>query len=205
MTEEKFSPQDSLQLIQSMILKAQKDIGDNSSQFLLWGWMTFIACTAQFILKHYLNYDQHYYVWLLTLPTAVISFFIGRNHAKRSSKHARSYVGESMKYLWMGMGISFFVLSMILTRMGWGNSIFPFFMLLYGLGTFVTGKFLQFAPYVWGGLAAWILAIACTFFSYDYQMLFAAAAVLLSYIIPAYMLKSRNRQSDGNKFAAVAI
>jgi hypothetical protein len=98
-----------------------------------------------------------------------------------------------MKHLWTGMGISFFVLSMIFNRMGWNNNIFPFFIMLYGLGTFVSGRLIQFTPLVVGGIIAWVLAIAATFVSYDYQMLMGAAAILFSYIIPAYMLRKKNR------------
>lgn len=193
MPEEVFSPQESLQLIQSMIAKTRKNMGDNSKHFLLWGWITFICCTGQFILKNVLNYEKHYMVWLLIIPATVLSIYFGIKDGKK--KEATTYIGESMKYLWMGMGISYFVLSMILTRMGWNTNIFPFFILLYGLGTFISGKFLQFRPLVFGGMIAWILAIGSTFFNYDYQMLFGAAAILVSYIIPAYLLRNKNRSA----------
>lgn len=193
MPEEVFSPQESLQLIQSMIAKTRKNMGDNSKHFLLWGWITFICCTGQFILKNVLNYEKHYMVWLLIIPATVLSIYFGIKDGKK--KEATTYIGESMKYLWMGMGISYFVLSMILTRMGWNTNIFPFFILLYGLGTFISGKFLQFRPLIFGGMIAWILAIGSTFFNYDYQMLFGAAAILVSYIIPAYLLRNKNRSA----------
>lgn len=193
MAEENFSPAESLQLIQSMIAKTRRDMGDNSIHFLLWGWITFISCTGQFILKTVLHYEKHYLVWLLVLPTAVLSAYLGKKDEK--TREATTYIGDSMKYLWMGMGISFFVLSMILSRLGWGTNVFPFFILLYGLGTFISGKFLQFMPMVWGAVAAWILAIVSGYFNYDYQMLFGAAAILVSYIIPAYMLRSKNKST----------
>lgn len=194
MGEPTLSPQESLQLIQFMITKTRKDMGDNSKHFLLWGWITFAGCSGQFILKNIFGFEKHYLVWLLVLPGAVISFFIGKKDEKKRT--ATTYIGDSMKYLWMGMGISYFVLSMILTRMGWGTNVFPFFMLLYGLGTFVSGKFLQFKPLVYGGLIAWALAISSTFFNYDYQMLFGAVAIFISYIIPAYMLRSKNKATQ---------
>jgi hypothetical protein len=119
--------------------------------------------------------------------------YLGMKEGKK--KEATTYIGDSMKYLWMGMGISYFVLSMILSKMGWETNIFPFFILLYGLGTFISGKLLQFKPLVFGGLSAWALAVTSTFFEYDYQMLFGAAAILVSYIIPAYMLRSKNKSA----------
>lgn len=193
MPEESFSPKESLQLIQSMIAKTRRDMGDNSIHFLLWGWITFVCCTGQFFLKTILHYEKHYLVWFLVLPTAIISAYFGKKDEKK--REATTYIGDSMKYLWMGMGISFFVLSMILSRMGWGTNVFPFFILLYGLGTFISGKFLQFRPMVWGGVVAWLLAIISGYFNYDYQMLFGAGAILVSYIIPAYMLRSKNKST----------
>jgi hypothetical protein len=189
--QENFSPEESLQLIQTMIAKTRKDLGNNSTHFLLWGWVTFAGCTGQFILKHLLNYEKHYLVWLLVFPASIASAYLGITEGKK--KTVRSYVGDSMKNLWLGMGISYFVLSMILSRLGWNTNIFPFFILLYGLGTFISGMFLRFRPMVLGGLAAWVLAITAGYFNYDYQMLFGAGAILISYIIPAYMLRSKNR------------
>lgn len=101
-----------------------------------------------------------------------------------------------MKWLWIGMGVSYFVLSMILSKIGWETTVFPYFIMLYGLGTFISGNFLQFRPLVFGGIIAWTLAIGSAFVEYDYQMLFGAAAILFSYIIPAYLLRSRNKFSN---------
>jgi len=64
-----------------------------------------------------------------------------------------------------------------------------FFIVFYGLGTFVSGKILRFRPFVIGGIINWLLAGAAVFFSFDYQMLFGAAAIAISYLIPAYLLK----------------
>lgn len=194
MVQEEFSPQESLRLIQSMIEKTKQDMGDNSIHFLLWGWITLVACIGQYLLKNVFDYEKHYLVWLLLIPGIIISAYLGIK--EKEKKQADTYIGDSMKYLWMGMGISFFVLSMILSRFGWNNNVFPFFMLLYGLGTFVSGQFLRFKPLVFGGLAAWALAIASVYFNYDYQMLFGAAAILVSYIIPAYLLRNKIRASQ---------
>jgi hypothetical protein len=194
MSEEKFSPEQSLQLIQTMISKTKQDLSDNGIYFMVWGWLTFIACTGQFVLKNIVQYEKHYLVWLLVIVGVVFSIWYGAREGKKQK--ARTYIGESMKWLWIGMGISYFVLSMILSRIGWDSSVFPFFILLYGLGTFVSGSFLQFKPLQIGGIIAWALAIGAVYVEYDYQMLFGAAAILISYIIPAYMLRSKNKTAN---------
>jgi len=194
MAEENFSPQQSLQLIQSMISKTKQDISDNSIYFLVWGWITFIACTGQFVLKHIYNYEKHYQVWWLIVVGIIFSVYYSIKEEK--ARKVRTYIGDSIKYLWIGMSICYFVLSMILSKVGFGTVVFPFFIMLYGLGTFISGSILQFKPLIIGGIIAWALAIGSAFVSYDYQMMFGAAAILVSYIIPAYMLRFRNKHSN---------
>ena len=194
MIDEKFTPQESISLIQSMINKTRRNISDNSIYYLVWGWITFIACTAQFVLKHIYEYEKHYLVWCLIIIGVIFSAWYG-NRQGRSQK-VKTYIGESIKWLWIGMGIAYFVLSMILTKYGWDKIVFPFFIMLYGLGTFISGNIIQFRPLVIGGIIASVLAIGAAWVEYDYQMLFAAAAILLSYIIPAYMLRYRNKHSN---------
>jgi hypothetical protein len=193
MIEEKFSPKESLQLIQSMIDKTREDISNNAIYFLVWGWIIFIACVGQFVLKNVLDYPKHYHVWWITIIGIIFSIVQGVWEEK--GQKVKTYVGESIKWLWIGMSIAYFVLCIILTKIGWGKPVFPFFILLYGLGTFVSGSIIQFRPLVIGGVLALGLAIGSVYVGYDYQMLFGAAAILVSYIIPAYILRARKHYS----------
>lgn len=194
MTEEEFTPQESISLIQSMIDKTKQNISDKSPYFLVWGWITFIACAGQFLLKHIYKYEKHYLVWWLIVVGIIFSAWYGIKQGK--TQKVKTYVGDSIKYLWIGMGIAYFVLSMILSKYGWDKIVFPFFIMLYGLGTFVSGNIIQFRPLVIGGIIAFALAVSAAYVDYDYQMLFAAAAIFISYIIPAYMLRHKNKFSN---------
>lgn len=194
MPQEQLSPQQSLTLIRDMISKTRDTISGNAIYYLVWGWLTFIACIGQFILKHVMEYKYHYLAWTVVLIGIVFSLVQGARDEKRS--RVKTYIGESVKLLWLGMAASFFVLSLILTNLGWGHPAFPFFMLLYGLGTFVSGSLIRFRPLIIGGVAAWVMAVASTYFPYDYQILFAAAAILVSYIIPAYILRARKADTN---------
>jgi hypothetical protein len=176
-----------------MIGKTKQDMSDDGIYFLVWGWLTFFACTGQFILKHIVKYEKHYLVWWVIVIGVAFSIYHGIHEAKE--RRVKTYISDSLKYLWIGMGICYFVLSMILTRAGWDTVVFPFFIMLYGLGTFISGCFLQFKPLIIGGIIAWALAIGAAFMEYDYQILSGAGAILASYIIPAYMLRSKNKRS----------
>jgi hypothetical protein len=185
--EDNFSPQDSLKLIHSMINNAKANLRSNRIYFLLWGWVSFIAIISQFILKVALRYERHYLVWLVTIPAVIITIVYSMRTQK--SHAVKTYVGESMSNLWTGIGISFFILSLIISssKGGWNNA-WPFFILFDGLGTFISGRILQFPPLVIGGIFNWASAIASIYVDFDYQLLLAAAAILTSYIIPGYLL-----------------
>jgi hypothetical protein len=189
--EDNFSPQQSLQLIENMIKKVRSDIGENRFYFLFWGWLSFLAILAQFFLKVIVHYRHHYIVWLCIIPAVIIT--IVRSNKMEPNSHS-TYVGDSMKHLWTGIGISFFVLSFIISQSDGGWYIaYPFFILFYGLGTFVSGMFLKFKPLIIGGIFNWVLACVCILLPYDYQLLTAAAAILTSYIIPGHIIQSAKK------------
>lgn len=189
--EENFSPQQSIALIQNMIAKTKNNLAENRIYFLFWGWVTFIAILSQFALIVWLKYERHYLVWLITIPASIITVIYSMRHERREK--VRSFVGDSMSALWVGMGVSFGVLSFIISHLpgGW-NNCWPFFILFYGLGTFVSGMLIQFRPLVVGGILNWALAIVSVFLPVEYQLLTAALAILTSYIIPGHLLPNKN-------------
>lgn len=195
MNEEKLSPEQSLLVIQNMIAKAKQDISDKSKYFLLWGWLIAVALTGQFILKTLLKYEQYYYVWILLFVGMVISFYWGRQDSKKAK--SVTYVDESMRYLWSGMAITFFIMPVLFAFMkdGWQYCL-PFYCLMYGLGTFITGRLLRFTPFVIGGICAWIISIVAIRVDIDYQTLYAAAALMVSYIIPAYIFRMKFKKQN---------
>ena len=157
--------------------------------YLVWGWITFIACVGQFILKHIVGYDKHYLVWLITFVGVAYSIYQGIREGKK--ERVKTYAGESMQHLWTGMGIAYILLSFVISMTsGWGGNAFPLFIILYGLGTFISGSILKFRPLVLGGLLAWAIAIGSVYVEYDYQILMAGLAILVSYIIPAYIFRA---------------
>lgn len=133
----------------SMIVNVRRDIVNRRFYLLLWGWYVFLAFLLQFFLKAVLGFGYSSVVWFGIFPVMAIMFIRLKNHPQESHT---TYLGHSIRNLWTGVGISFFVLSLIIARAGSHASIvYPFFMLLYGLGTFVSGRLLKFRPLVAGG------------------------------------------------------
>lgn len=192
---EDFSPQQSLQVIHSMIEKAKDSVADKSYYFLLWGWLVLVAALIQFVLKVIVRTELHPVAWNLMWAGLILSVWHGRKEKGR--RKVKSYVDDSIRYLWTGIGITQGMIIFIFAQHGdWQNS-YTFFILLYSIGCFVTGRILKFQPLVWGAVAGWALAILSTFTSYDYNILVLALAILVSYIIPGYLL--RKEQKTGHR------
>lgn len=188
MEEKELSPRDSLLVIQSMIDKTKVELSDNSIYFLVWGWLVFIGCLLQYFLLVIIKTPRHYYAWLIAIPGIIFSIIYSIKY--KPKQKVKTYIGESMNRLWMGLTISFMALCFILSSIGWEHA-FPIYMLFYATGTFVSGGILQFKPLRVGGIICWVLAVAATFVNYQNQILFSAAAILASYLVPGYMLKNK--------------
>lgn len=192
MSVQTFTPDESIKLIRNMIDKTRREFSDNSIYFLIWGWGAFLGCVGQFLLKAVFEYSHHYRVWFITIVCAILTVIIVVRDNKREK--VQTYVGDSMNYVWTGLGIAFTVIGIIFIKIGW-QYCFPFYILLYGIGTFVSGRFLNYSPLIIGGVISFILASISAWLPYDYQILCAAGALLASYIIPGHMLRLRYQRS----------
>ncbi len=189
MEDEIFSPQQSIQVIQSMIDKTKAGLSENSIYFLLWGWLVFAGCILQYTLLVIIKVQYHYLAWLVVIPGIIFSIVYSIKYKRK--RKVKTYVSESMRILWSGMSISFMALCFILSNIGWQYA-FPIYILFYATGTFISGGILQFKPLQLGGIICWVLAVLATFVSYQNQILFTAAAILASYLVPGYLLKKRS-------------
>jgi hypothetical protein len=67
----------------------------------------------------------------------------------------------------------------------------PCFLALYGMPTFLSGIILKFRPLIIGAVSCWVLAMLSAFTSPIYHLLFLAAGVIIAWIIPGYLMRSR--------------
>ena len=190
-SEMEFSAADSLQVIRAMIESTRHSIKDSSHYYLMWGWAVLLGCMLQFILLQVVKYEHHYYAWFVT-PVALVLHIIFMIQ-DRKVERVKTYISEAYHYLWMAIGFSFLVLSFIFSKIGWQYS-FPFYILFYGIGTSVSGALLHFRPMLYGGIACFVCAAIAAYLPYPFQILVTAFAILVSYIIPGYLLRMHYRK-----------
>lgn len=178
--------QERLQLIEQMISTAKGNIKDESVFYLLWGWLVFVAAAINYILMNYTTYDKPWIAWpFIMILGGIVSGIVG--FIKGKKKKVQTYPERSLKYLWIAFIVVLLSVLFGMPRVGI-EATYPILMLLYGLGTFVSGGILKFKPLIIGGIVAWICGIIAFYCNFSEQLLLIMLAILASYIIPGHLL-----------------
>ncbi len=182
--------QDSMKIIREMIATSKGNLKENSFFYLLWGWLVLVASLSHYFLIR-INFEYAYLPWPILMTIGGIASVVqGIRLGKRSS--VTTIIDKAMMYLWWG----FLVVLLIILAMTSYNKIhwtstYPLIIAMYGLGTFVSGGILKFKPLVIGGIACWVISIVAFFVAPINVLLLTALSIVISYLVPGYMLKNR--------------
>jgi len=188
---QKFSAEQSLLIIQSMINKAKNDVAANSFYFLLWGWLIFVAAVMHFILMKFTGFKYPYIVWNLMWIGGIASMIKGIKESRQ--RVVKTFVGEAMKYFGISQAILYGGLIIIFGNYDLWHISFPFYILMYAVACFFMGSLLQFPLLKWTGLMCLPIIIVSLFLSFQWQLLLLALAILISYIIPGHVLSNNEK------------
>jgi hypothetical protein len=187
MNQSTFTEQDSMQVIQTMIANAKKDVRNDRFYYLIWGWLTLVASLGHFILLK-VGYEHPYIVWLLMILGGVASWLRTRKH-KRESR-VKTYVDRFISNIWIAVSAGTLI-SLIAAATVVGYDIaYPFLIMLFGIGTYMSGVIFKFRPLMIGGILNWIIALTAFYVSFDMQLLLLALSMVVSYLIPGYLVKT---------------
>mgnify|MGYP006902061738 CR=1 FL=1 len=187
MNQSTFTENDSMQVIQEMIANAKKDVRNDRFYYLIWGWLTLTASLGHFVLLK-IGYEHPYIVWLLMILGGVASFFRARKH-KRDSR-VKTYVDRFIGNLWIAVSAGILIsLVAAATKVGY-DIAYPFLIVLFGVGTYMSGVIFKFRPLIIGGILNWLIALTAFYVSFDIQLLLLALSMIVSYLIPGYLVKA---------------
>jgi hypothetical protein len=186
---ESLNPQQSLDLITSMIQEAKGSVQKSSFHFLLWGWTIIVANLGVYALIKYTDVKNPYLMFAITIPVAFVSAFYSIR--QRKEKAVSTHLGEIHKWLWIGFGINCFLFSFLGKYIAW--MVNPVIIILAAVPTFITGVILKFKPLMFGGIVFWVLGVALFFVSRENQLLLASLAIALGYLVPGYMLRKSEK------------
>lgn len=189
--EKELTPQQSLDVITSMIQQAKGNMQKNSFYFLLWGWTIVIANLGVFVLLKFTNVANPYLMFLITIAAALISGIYSFKQGKQAV--VTTHLDNIYKWLWIGFGVNCFIFWFFGGKMGWQlNAIITS---MCAVPTLLSGVLLKFKPLMVGGVIFWIFGALIFMVDTETQFLLAAAAVTFGYLVPGYMLRKSDKHA----------
>lgn len=184
--DKSLSNEESLKIITQMIQTAQGSFQGVSFHFLLWGWVVATANLAHYYIDQYTNYEHPYIVWLISIPTVIVSMVYGfKSEAKQQVK---TYSGSLIKWIWLAFLICLLI---IIFSQAFGATIPALILLITGFATFTSGLIIKFKPLIVGGSTFWLFAAIALSVDYSYSPLISALAIIVGYLVPGYILKNK--------------
>lgn len=200
MDNDQLTQSESLKIIEDMIQQAKSQFNEDGHLYLFWGWLIFGCSVAFFVLEHVFHFAWSSLVWMLTWVAMLYNYYYARRKHRR--KKVTTYADRFLSIVWQSYLISIVVMVLIVgtiyASLGKDYFVFngPVLLCMYGIPTFTTGRVLKFKPLIWGAIGCWVLAVIFPFVPYDYNILLLAVAMLMAWIIPGYILKSRYKKSN---------
>lgn len=129
MQEPEVSPQDSIQLIESMINKAQNRFYENGYLYLLWGLVIVVCSVTSFISIYFFENEKNLmFIWMLTwLATIYQMIYLSR---VKKSKTVKTYADEINNYVWVVFVVMGFLVGVIIGKSGYVELFNPLILML---------------------------------------------------------------------------
>lgn len=185
---EQLSGSESLKLIETMIKRAKTRATGDGTYFLLWGYLVLAASLIHLAGIRLGHEEAGSFAWGILMTFGGIYSAI-KNRADERKQKSTSYIDYFMKYLWIAFGAAIGLILLICLLQA-PKVTYPMILVLYGIGTFVSGGALEFKPLIWGGIFCWIMAVVATMVSFENQLMVLAISVVGSYIIPGHLLQN---------------
>lgn len=185
-----FNAKESLKVIDQMIAQAKYRSHPSEGLITLsWGFLTMLAALLHWYLAVVQNVPYAPMAWLLMLVGAVITAVM--NIKMKREKPVKTYVDVQVGQIWLAFLASYVVLFFAVSA---SNVLFlPIVILLYGTAQWVHGSLLKFIPYQAGAVVFWLASGVAFQLQLEQQLLILAAAVVLGFIVPGYLLRAKSK------------
>lgn len=182
------SPEQSLDIIASMIRQTQGNVSNSSFYFLLWGWVITLCNFGMYILSKMYSPQYAAFIWTLGIPAWIITMIYANRQDK--SRQVITHLDKISMWLWIALGITILPSWIFGSAIDW--RVNALVLMPVGMATFVSGIIIRFKPLLFGGITFWIAGTLCFIVSPLDQYLVGGVAMIFGYLLPGYMLRSKN-------------
>jgi hypothetical protein len=192
-----FDENQSLQVIKEMIQVSQKKLKNDGVLFILWGWVIFYNYTSRYVLSNIVTTYQIYKGFeYFAKGLGVFAFAFSIYYIFRKNKKVTTYIGISLRYVWISLLVCFSLVNMIIFNVihEFNPALqHPIFMVFMAFAVVITGGILRYKLLILGGAIFGLLAYISSFLSIENQMLIEAVAWLFAFIIPGHYLYAKRK------------
>jgi len=181
------TPKQSLEIINNMIESTKSQVRKNAFYFLLWGWVTLIACLLHYIFLKTAITEKPHMAWLIVIIGVVATLVY--NFKRSKDDEPFTHLNKILALTWLSFFISYLIIIVYLKEFNY--KAYQLVFILTGSATFISGMIIKFRPILYGGILFWIGSIISFHLSYENQILISIPIIILGYLIPGYLLKRK--------------
>jgi len=194
--DEKITPEESLLLITKTIEETKKRFMENGHIIILWGVLTFIVFSSQYILVLLGLHRKFDIVWTTILfPLGAIYTFIYIRKTISKKNLPDTLLTRVTATLGWTMGLNLMILGFLFGRQ-LGDALAPVFLILLALSMIVIGASIKFKPLFIGGLLLNLIGLGSFFLDRDYHGFSMMLGAVVGLIIPGILLNKARRKEN---------
>lgn len=185
-----------IRLIREMIEKTKRVAAKLWSFFFFWGILIIIAIMGMYLLVVLKRYG---WIWLNWIFFTVIGVIYSMVYWARQEKleGTKTYAQIAMAHLSFACGIAFLLTGLVLPALGvYSYGVIPILIaVIAGVFIFVIGGIYEWNLVKWLALIWWFGALGMVFLHAYYRTLFCVPLIIVGYLLPGCIFRSRYRKS----------
>ncbi len=199
--EKTLTPEESLQIIQKSISISRQNLREQSFFYLYWGWILIVASVSHyFVLRHLILTEQYnklgfasLLLWGITIGAAMLIQVLILSRSKKSER-VETHVDRYMKILWTTAGALMGLLAFFSLKIG--SNPPAFILAVTAMAIAVSGLMLRLRVLLFGSAVFMVASVVAIYIDSPIQLLVVAAAMVLGYLVPGYILRYSKEGSN---------
>ena len=187
-----FTPEESIQLIDSIIKKAKNRFEENGFSFILWGIVIAICSFTQSYLIYLDKASISWYPYLI-MPLVSALELIYSYKKKRGSEP--NPFASFYRILWLIVGVNLMIIAFVFSPYLQENLV-PLILLLLAIATLLSGSFIKSRILSFCGLILNCSAFLAFYIPWEDQSTFMGILAIIAFLIPGILMKLKSTKQN---------
>jgi hypothetical protein len=191
---------DEIRLIKEMVEKTRKATAESGTLFIFWGFLIIVAIIITYVMAYFHKFQ---WIWANWIAVAIIGWGYSAHYGIRRerTRKTKTYAQSAVQHLSIACGAAYLMAAFVfpLLKLYSYNAISILVAFISGILIFVMGGIYEWNLLKWCGLLWWLGAVGMTFVPGDYRTLCLIPLIILGYLVPGLILRSRYKKEQSSK------